>query len=66
MLKLRSGLSRRPTRYDRPWRRAFNFRTLAVWRNSGINVQRQHQKECVLQIFSDLSVPITGRAGQPC
>ena len=63
MLKLRSGLSRRPTGYDRPWRRTFELGTLTVWRNTGIDVQRQHQEECVLQIFSDLSVPITGRAG---
>ena len=60
MLELRSGLSRRLTSYYRPWRRAFELGTLAVWRYTGIDIQGKHQKECVLQIFSDLSVPITG------
>jgi len=65
MLELRSGLSRRPTSDDRPRCRTFELGTLTVWRNTGINVQRQHQEECVLQIFSDLSVPMTGNASQP-
>ncbi len=65
MLELRPGLRRRTTSDDRPWCRAFQLGTLTVWRNTRIDIQSQYQEECVLQIFSDLSVPMTDGAGQP-
>lgn len=63
MLELRPGLGRRATSDDWPWCRPLKLGTLMVRRNTRIDIQRQDQEECVLQIFSDLSVPMTSGAG---